>query len=224
MRNLYLFVALVIAALSCPSTAEVLDSLVATVNGHAILASDWHDELRYQCFLLGKSQRDLTPEERRTVLERLIDQELMREQMSSTDFKVATPEEIEIQLKNLEKQYAPEHGGRAWEAALSEYGITETDVTRHLAQEVNSLRLVDARLRPLIQVDAGEVRDYYNRELLPKMVNGEQTPLQQAAPKIRELLVQKKMNEALSSWLESLRTQGQIHILAPPAPEAQVAP
>lgn len=211
-------------ALAATSVAEVLDSLAATVNGHAILQSDWNDELRYECFISGKSQRDLTQEDRRGILERLIDQELLREQIKSTDFRAATADEINEQLETLKKQYAQQHGGEAWDAALLQYGITESDVTGHIALELNSLRLVDARLRPLIQVDAAEIRDYYDNELRPKMANGAQTTLQEAAPKIRELLVQKKMNEALRAWLQSLRTQGQIRVLSPPVPESQVQP
>jgi SurA N-terminal domain len=204
--------------------AQVLDSLAATVNGHAILQSDWSDELRYECFISGKPQHDLMPEDRRAVLERLIDQELLREQTSSTDFKSAGADEINAQLEVLKKQYPQEHGGESWDAALTRNGISESDVTAHIALELNALRLVDARLRPLIQIDFAEVRDYYNKEVLPKSAEGSQTSLREAAPKIRELLVQKKMNEALGSWLESLRTQAQIHILAPPPSESQVKP
>lgn len=203
---------------------QVLDSLAATVNGHAILQSDWTDALRYECFMSGKSQHDLTPEDRRAVLERLIDQELLREQTSATDFKSASADEVNAQLEALKKQYTQEHSGESWDAALTRNGISESDVTTHIAFELNSLRLVDARLRPLIQIDIAEVRDYYNKEVLPKAAEGSQTPLREAAPKIRELLVQKKMNEALGSWLESLRTQAQIHILAPPASALQVKP
>jgi hypothetical protein len=107
----YLVAIFVFALPSCAGAAEVLDSLAATVNGHAILQSDWSDELRYECFLSGKSQRDLTPEERRAVLERLIDQELLREQMRSTDFKAASPEEIQARFDQLRKQYAQHCSG-----------------------------------------------------------------------------------------------------------------
>ena len=41
--------AAVLLFMSLPLRAgEVLDRLVATVNGHAILQSDWNDELRYE--------------------------------------------------------------------------------------------------------------------------------------------------------------------------------
>jgi hypothetical protein len=87
--------------------------------------------------------------------------------------------------------------------------------------ELNALRLVDARLRPSIQIDAAAEEDYYKKEILPKLSSGEHVSLQEATPKIRELLVQQKMNELLSSWLQSLRAQGQIQIVAPQPAESR---
>ena len=36
------------------SAAEVIDRIVATVNGHIILLSDWEDSLRYEAFSGGR--------------------------------------------------------------------------------------------------------------------------------------------------------------------------
>lgn len=205
-------------------SGEVLDRMIATVNGHAILQSDWDDELRYECFMSGRSMHDLSAEERRAAFERLIDQELLRAQMSSADFKPVPADEINAQLDQLKVQYAHAHNGQVWSEGLTSYGTTEAVVAAHVAIELNSLRLVDERLRPSIQIEASEVQDYYKKQLLPKLPKDQQISLQQATPKIRELLVQQKMNELLNSWLESLRSQAQIRIIAPEIPQAQVQP
>jgi hypothetical protein len=192
---------------------EVLDRMVATVNGHAILQSDWNDEVRYESFMSGRPLAALTTEDRRAAFERLIDQELLREQMSSTDFKPASSEEIAKQIGDLKKRYPQEHAGESWDAALSSYGTTEALVAGHVAVELNALRLVDSRLRPSIQVDNAAIENYYKTELLPKVAAGQRPSLQEATPTIRELLVQQQMNQALSSWLESMRSQAQIRML-----------
>lgn len=215
MHTRYLIVGCIILIAPLLRAGEILDRMIATVNGHAILQSDWEDELRYECFMSGRPLRDLTREDRRTVFERLIDQELLRGQLSSSDFKPAGDDEIARKIDDLKQHYAQQHGGESWSAALSSYGITEADVAAHVAMEVNSLRLVDARLRPSIQIDAATIEDYYKKELLPKMPKGQQPSLEEAAPKIRELLIQQKMNELLSSWLDSLRLQAQIQIIVP---------
>jgi hypothetical protein len=38
-------------------------------------------------------------------------------------------------------------------------------------------------------------------------------PFAEAAPKIREVLIQQKINEALPSWLQTLRSQAKIRVL-----------
>jgi hypothetical protein len=202
---------------------EVLDRIIATVNGHAILESDWNDELRYECFMSGRSIRDLSAEDRRAAFERLIDQELLRDQMAS-DFKPVATEKVNAQLNQLKQQYAHDHNGQVWTDALSSYGTSESELAAHIAIELNSLRLVDERLRPSIQIDAAEIQDYYNKQLLPKLPKDQHISLQEATPKIRELLVEQKMNELLNSWLQSLRSQAQIRIVAPEIPRAQVQP
>lgn len=195
--------------------AETLDRIVATVNGHALLQSDWDDELRYECFMSGRPLRDLSQEDRQGALNRLVDQELLREQVRSADFKPTSSEEIDKQLQALKSDYARDHESQSWSAALASYGLSEAAVRNRLQAELDQLRLVDAHLRPSIQIDASDIETYYKEEILPKFPAGQAVSLQQAAPKIRELLAQKKMNQLLASWLESLRAQGQVRVLGP---------
>lgn len=201
---------------------ETLDRVVAVVNGHALLASDWDEELRYECFMSGRSLHDVAPEDRDKALGRLIDQELLHEQMSS-NFKPASDDEINKELTSLEADYASNHDARSWSAALATYGITQATVRERVALELNQLRLVDARLRPSIQIDAAAVERYYKEQIVPKISGGQQISLQQAEPKIREILLQQKMNELLDSWLESLRSQARIQSFVPGVASSQVS-
>src|SRR5580765_3166695 len=88
---------------------EVLDRIVITVNGHAILQSDWQDEVRYESFVAGRTLQDVTPQDRKSALDRLIDQELLREQMNPEESRPTTPEEVEQQFKTVEIEYARDH-------------------------------------------------------------------------------------------------------------------
>jgi hypothetical protein len=73
-------------------------------------------------------------------------------------------------------------------------------------------------------VDNAAIENYYKTELLPKVGAGQLPSLQEATPTIRELLVEQQMNQALSSWLESMRSQAQIRMLIPQPSESQVQP
>ena len=72
------------------NAGQVIDRIVATVNGHIILQSDWNDALRYEALLSARTVDQFSDEDRRAVLDRLIDQELLAEQMKSALFRHAS--------------------------------------------------------------------------------------------------------------------------------------
>jgi hypothetical protein len=225
MRNRALIAGFVLLAAAFLGAGEVLDRLVATVNGHALLASDWEEELRYECFMAKRPLAALTPDERNRALDRLIDQELVGEQMHSAEFKAASPDEIDRQVEALRSGYGEGRGEESWSGALRSYGISEAAIRRHVELELNQARLIEARLRPAVEVDSAAVESYYREQLVPKIAPAEAPALAAAEPGIRELLIEKKVNDSLSSWLQTLRSQAQIRVLAresssPPA-EAQ---
>src|SRR5215472_8638987 len=97
---------LLLASTPLLEAGEVLDRLVATVNGHPLLESDWADEVRYECLMSSRPLAEVTSRDRKAALDRLIDQELLREQIRSSDFKPVSAEEIEKQVDYLKAEYA----------------------------------------------------------------------------------------------------------------------
>ena len=95
-------------------SSEVLDRMVATVNGHVILQSDWDEELRFESFMSRHPLVDLSADERKAALNRLIDQEILREQMRLMDSSPASAEQIQKQMEAL-KTDQRQHAGEAWE-------------------------------------------------------------------------------------------------------------
>src|SRR5579862_2922522 len=131
MRNERQFVAskaqwlcLVISAIAMliPAVgAQTLDRIVATVNGRVILQSDWDEALCYEALLSGRAQTDFGADERRGVLDRLIDQELLREQMKSADFRHASPEEAAARVAEARKLYPQADTEDGWEQVLEQH-------------------------------------------------------------------------------------------------------
>jgi peptidyl-prolyl cis-trans isomerase SurA len=212
MLNRPPFFALLLLVSVSLRAGEVLDRIVATVNGHVILQSDWDDELHYECFMSRRNLSDAASADRKPALDRLIDQEILREQMHATDVEPARVEQIEKQIQLLKSDELREHAGESWETTLSQYQLTEKVVESHVAAEVEQFQLIDTRFRPSIQVSAAEIEKYYREQLVPKLPASERVSLTDASPKIREILVQDKMNQLLTSWLEALRSQAQIRI------------
>jgi hypothetical protein len=203
--------------MSSPARAgDIVDRIVATVNGHAILQSDWEDALHYEAFIAGHSSEQLTPAERKAALDRLIDQELLRQQIRSSDFQHASDQEIAARIQEIRRQYPGAESDSGWQAALARYGLTERELKNRVALQLDLLRLVDARLRPTVQIDSKSIESYYNQELLPQLrqSGAPQIPLAQASPKIKELLTQRKIDQLLTAWLQTLRTGSEIRTQA----------
>src|SRR5262245_28951963 len=104
---------------------EVLDRIVATVNGTAILESDWDEAVRFECFLEQKPLSSLTPADLKASLERLIDQTLIQQQMQSAKFAMLSPEETTQRVREVQTQAANNWNSRSpkqsWQQALVSY-------------------------------------------------------------------------------------------------------
>jgi hypothetical protein len=196
---------------------EVLDRIVATVNGHPILLSDWQDEVRYEAFIAGRKLQAVTALDKKAALDRLKDRELLREQEDTAETVPTSAEEIDKQLEAMKTDVAR---AMPWDEALAAYQLTEADIRNHIALELSQLRFIDARLRPSIQVDPDEVAAYY-RNHFSSSAGGQPISLPEATPKIHELLTQEKMNQALSTWLESLRSQAEIRTFPSDSSDSQ---
>ncbi len=197
-----------------PLTAgTIVDRIVATVNGRIILQSDWEDAQRFEAFTSNRPLEQLANADRKACLDRLIDQELLREQIRSADFQHASDEEVNQRIADIRKTYVLAVNDDAWRAALARYDLTEGQIRERISAELDVLRIVDARLRASVNIDSKSIESYYNQELLPQLrqSGGKEVPLADVTPKIKELLTQQKMNELLLVWLQSLRAGSNIH-------------
>src|ERR1700689_661175 len=133
-----------------PASAEVIDRIIATVNGRVILQSDWDEALCYEALLTNRTPAQFPDDDRRAVLDRLIDQELLREQMKSADFPHATDAEAAARVAEARKQYPYAESSETWQALLANHHLTEKDFLGRVRQKIDLMRVVEARLRPTV--------------------------------------------------------------------------
>lgn len=211
-------VALLLAAM--PALAgDVIERIVARVNGRIILQSDWERELRCGALLAGHplAQAKASPGEAREALDRLIEHQLLRGEGKLAKATQADGAEVKQKLAEVKTALgvpAEDAQGHAWQAMLAAYGITEAQLAEHLATAIDLERLVEARLRPGTKVDDAEIQEYYTAELLPRLqqAGAAAPPLEQVAPKIRELLTERALNRELDVWLRDLRQDAEIWV------------
>src|SRR4029077_10740341 len=80
-------VALALGMALVPSSVggEIVDRVVTSVNGHVVLQSDWEQELAIEAFSNVRDPNSFTLAERNAALDRLIDQQLLREQVRPSE-------------------------------------------------------------------------------------------------------------------------------------------
>jgi peptidyl-prolyl cis-trans isomerase SurA len=196
------------------ASGEVIDRIVATVNGHIILQSDWDEALSYEALLNGRPLSLFTDDDRRAILDRLIDQELLGEQMKSSFFQHASEAEAASRVADARKQYPEAATDGGWQSVLNRFELKEKDLVAHVQQQIDLMRLVDAHLRPTVQIDSKSIEAYYREKFVPqlKASGSPDVALPDVSGKIRELLTQEKVSELMVSWLQQLRLESKVSV------------
>ena len=219
LHSVTLLIGLSLAAIAARAD-DVIERVVATVNGRAILQSDWEEAICYEAFIDGHSLDKLTVADRQATLDRLIDQELLRQQVQSTSSRQTSPPQVDQRIREIRKLYPNAATEPGWLRTLASYGLNETELKRRIAQQLELTRLVEARLLPSVQIDSRSIEIYYRETLIPQLrkSGGKQVSLAEVSPKIKEVLTQQKMNDLLIAWLRNLRAESRIQEKTPAPP------
>lgn len=203
--------------------AEVIDRIVATVNGHIILHSDVDEAISYQAFADNRPLNTVSQDVRNAALDRLIDQELIREEVHASDFQPASAADVDARLAEIRKLHQEATDEASWHAALHRFGLTSDELREKVAADLNSWKAVDAHLRPSVAIDSGSVQRYYHDNFIPELhkTGAPEPALAEVAPKIKEILAQRQINDLLVVWLKGLRSEGKIQIAYVPGVASQ---
>jgi hypothetical protein len=210
MRRALQLAILLLAASLTLSWAEVVERIVATVNKHPIMQTDLEDEMRFEALQQARSIASLNSQEARGALDRLIEQELVREQM----LNIADPpaEDVSARVKDIRSQYPKATTDEGWRAVLKQYELAPADVDRLVAEQLQMMRFIELRLRPSIRIRRREVEAYYRDKFTPELraAGHEPDPLPKVYSRIEDLLVEQKLGETMTTWMNTLRSQSDI--------------
>ncbi len=182
---------------------EVIDRMVARVENDIILLSDIRFLSRYQMLVDGKSESDAQ------ILDRLIDQWIVRNEASVARTPKPTEAEIDRGLQRLQQSFASKDD---YEARRKLAGLSEADVRRLTADQLYLNNYLDSRFRASVQVNDQAIEAFYQNALLPRAKARRQSPptLDAAHDYIQEALVQQGINEQADRWLNESRAR--IHV------------
>ncbi len=215
MKRMLQLVLLAAAALVHPLwSGDVIDRIVVLVNGQPVLLSEWDEAVRYEAMAQGRPLESVTHEQEQAALDRLVDQELLRQHMRARNLPPPDREEVDRSLREFRQQLPGAGSEGAWRSLLARYMLTEEQVRQRLSAQLELLRFIDAQIRPGVRVDNGSVLAYYRDKLLPQLrrTGAASPPVEEVSGKIREILVQQRVDELLQQWLQELRKQSDIRV------------
>jgi peptidyl-prolyl cis-trans isomerase SurA len=197
-----------------------LDRLLVVVNGEVILESDVDEELRMAAFQpLQNASRNSTREQ---VIERLINRTLILQQ-ARLEFDEPIPDQqVEEQLAALRKvipackDYHCETDA-GWQKFVTDQGFTIEELMKRWRERMEVLRFIEERFRSGIEITPDQIREYYEKTLLPQYASQHATApkLETISTQIQEILLQQQVTNLLQDWLKSLRAQGTVRTIQP---------
>ncbi len=127
-----------------PLRAAVVDRVAVVVGNQVITASEVDDEVRLTEFQ-NQQPLDLGPEQRRQAADRLVDQQLIRNEMQIGGNALPSDADVNSVLRTFRQEHF--HSIPEYRAALAKYGITEEQLKEHLRWQLAALRFTDVRFR-----------------------------------------------------------------------------
>lgn len=206
-----------------------VDRVVAIVNGELILDSDVDRERRFAALLpYGEASG---PYSRDAALERLINRDLILQQLQLQPGTAVTQEAASRDLDSLRKsipackEYHCETQA-GWEKFLATEGFTDESLTSLWRQRMEVLAFIELRFRMGIKITQPEIEEYYEKTLKPQYeaLHVTPPPVSEISKRIQEVLLQQQVSKLLDDWLESLRAQGNVVVLHPGSDVGEEAP
>jgi hypothetical protein len=198
-----LAMAMLLATAASLPAQQLIDRIAARIENDIILLSDVRELSRYQLFVDGKAESD------RAILDRLVDQWIVRNEAKAAMFPQPSDEDVNRSLRRLKRSFStPEE----FEERKKQSGLTDEDILRMLKSQSYLSNYLDTRFRPSIQIDEQAIEDFYNTRVVPRAESRGQTPptIEAAHDFIQEALVQRAIDVQADKWLKESRAR--VHV------------
>lgn len=211
-RTIRIAALVLFCGVSLAAAQEVIDRIAARVENDIILLSDVRELSRYQLFIEGKSEDDAS------ILDRLIDQWIVRNEATVARFPLPTNEEVAHSLDRLKRSFSSQE---AFEERKKQSGLSDEEVREMLISQLYLSSYLDSRFRPSIQIDQKSVEDFYKTRVLPRAESrGQPLPTLEAARDfIQDALVKRAIDEQAERWLKESRSRLRVQILLNESPK-----
>jgi len=190
------------------SGAVVLDRIAVIVGRHVVKQSDIDRDLRITEFL-NRQPLNLSPGAKKQAAERLIDQEIIRQEIAMGDYQRPPNSDASALLDRLRKDRFGGSDSRLRQA-IAEYGLTEDDLREELLWQLTVLSFIDQRFRLGVLVTDDEVKTYCEEHLAELRRKYSKATCEALAPETKTLLEGEQVNQNFEDWLKQARAMERI--------------
>ncbi len=178
----------------------IADRIVARIENDIILLSDVKTLSCYQQLVDGKSETD------DQVLERLVDQWIVRTEADASRFPHPSETELSKALNVLRNSYGSDEN---FEAQRKRSGLREEELHQEMGLQLYLSNYLESRFRPTVHINSHSVEEYYQKEIVVRAkARGQDPPsLEASRDSIQEALVQMGINEQADLWLKESRVR-----------------
>jgi hypothetical protein len=194
-----------------------IDRLLAAVNGQVITEGDLQVAVSLNPLIFPGER--IKPASRREALDRLVDLELMRQELRNFSIVAENEASLNERIDMLRRSLAE---AEAIPVLLERLGLREDELDSFLRLEVNIMDFVELRFHSFAGVSEAEIRKYYDDRLTPQLKERglQLPPLSQVSSRIEEILKEEKINDVLGQWLKDVRHNSNIEYFSGESPEA----
>lgn len=189
-------------------SGEIVDRLAVAVGREAVTELQLDEEIRVAAFLNRQAiVRDLNT--RRAAAGRLVQQLLVRREMETSRYPLPGEEDVNRYFDQIRGGFS---SATEFDQALATYGLTRNTLRDHLARQLTTLRFIEFRFQPEIDISEAEMRKSYERELATWKASHSGAPpsLEASRDSIRKALTEERIDRALDAWLQESRRR--VHI------------
>ena len=200
---------LIVWCVALAVSGEVVDRLAIAVGGEAITELQLDEEIRVAAFLNRQPVvRDL--DMRRAAADRLVQQLLVRREMEVSRYPLPGEEDVNKYFEQIRGGFS---SAAEFDQALETSGLTRTTLRDHLALQLTTLRFIEFRFQPEIDISEAEIRTSYEREFATRAPahSGAPPSLEASRESIRKALTEKRIDRALDAWLQERRKR--VHVV-----------
>ena len=194
--------ALVVMLSAVSAPAEIIDRILAVVDGRLITLSDARGVVR-----MGLEASPSTGDPIRATLDVLIERHLMLTEVERYGPPEPPTSEIQAHVAGLRGRFVD---ARQFEAALAEAGMRVEEMEQYVRDSLRIESYLEQRFTASIQPRDEELLQYYREHTAAFSRGGTLRPFDEVRSQVRARYIDERRDTLVRDWLEGLRKRADI--------------